>query len=50
MMTQNINQADIGNHSSNLLETIENYIRELEKNPYQNSRVTPGTRRLLDFT
>ena len=43
-MTQNILQADIGNHSLILLKMIDNYKRELEMNPHQNSRATPGTR------
>ena len=34
-ITQNILQADIGNHSLILLQTIEYYKRELEMNPYQ---------------
>ena len=49
-ITQNILQADIGNHSLILLQTTEYYKRELEMNPYQNSRATPATRRLLDFS
>ena len=34
-ITQNILQADMGNHSLILLQTIEYYKRELEMNPYQ---------------
>ena len=34
-MTQNILQADIGNHSLILLQTTEYHKRELEMNPYQ---------------
>jgi len=34
-ITQNILQADIGNHSLILLQTTEYYKRELEMNPYQ---------------
>ena len=34
-ITQNILQADIGNHSPILLQTTEYYKRELEMNPYQ---------------
>ena len=44
MITQNILQTDIDNHSLNLLKTIENYTRELGKNPYQNFRATPRIR------
>ena len=49
-ITQNILQADIGNHSLILLQTTEYYKRELEMNSYQNSRATPGTRWLLGFS
>jgi len=48
--TQNILQADIGNHSLILLQTTEYYKRELEMNPYQTLDVDPATRRLLDFS
>ena len=34
-ITQNILQADIGNHSLILLQMTEYYKRELEMNPYQ---------------
>ena len=32
------------------LQMTEYYKRELEMNPYQNSRATPATRTLLDFS
>ena len=46
MITQNILQADIGNHSLVLLQTTEYYKTELEMNPYQ---TLEQLRRLDDF-